>query len=160
MVVDFAGSIDFSKFVHLDHLATSVDSNPVVMLTHQRTGQDQSISTQKKVAIATKQPEKFYFISGEEKRVATKSRSSAHPEAEKIAMDEVISRWESGNPATTPEIYHLLRTKFEPPTKFHQLYLQEGKQASLSQWFSRVLERQHWSITKSKGLSESPCKLD
>ena len=64
-------------------------------------GQTKAFS-QKKVAITTKKPGKFYFSSVEEKRVGTKSRVGAQPEAEEIAMHKVRTRWESGIPATSP----------------------------------------------------------
>ena len=64
-------------------------------------------------------------------------------------MDEVVRRWEIGNPATCPEIYHLLRTKFGADTLFHRTYLEEKKHSSLSQWFSRLLDRNHWTICKT-----------
>ena len=44
-----------------------------------------------------------------------------HPEAERIAMKEVKTRWESGNPVTRPEVYNLLRNSYDPSTSFHKL---------------------------------------
>ena len=93
------------------------------MLVKGKAESQANLSTQKKVAIARKEPDKFYFISGEEKRVSTKSRLGAHPEPEVIAREEVISRWESGNPATSPELYRLLRTKFDSETEFYHSIL-------------------------------------
>ena len=57
-----------------------------------------------------------YYISGSEKRIG-----ASHPEAERIAMKEVKTRWESGNPVTRPEVYNLLRNSYDPSTSFHKL---------------------------------------
>ena len=54
-----------------------------------------------------------YYISGSEKRIGA-SKGATHPEAERIAMKEVKTRWESGNPVTRPEVYNLLRKSYEP----------------------------------------------
>ena len=95
------------------------------MLTQGKSDTQGNITTQKKnVAITTKQQERLYFISAEEKRIETKPRAGAHLDAEKIATDEVVIRWEIGNPATSPEIYHLLQTKFGPDILFHRTYLE------------------------------------
>ena len=109
-----------------------------------------------KVAIARKEPDKFYFISDEEKWVSTTSRLGAHPEAVAIAMEEVISRWGSGNPATSPEVYHLLRTKFDSETEFCRLYFEDKKQAFLSQWFSRLVHRHSWTVRKTTVSQKVP----
>ena len=65
-----------------------------------------------------------------------------------------FARWESGNPS--PEIYHLLRTKFTPGTLFHRLYLEDDKQPSLGQWFSRLLDRHNWTIRKTTVYQKVP----
>ena len=61
MVLDFHGSIDFSKFSHLERLAMNTDTNPVVMLTQGKSESQANVSTQKKVALARKEPEKREF---------------------------------------------------------------------------------------------------
>ena len=61
-----------------------------------------------------------YYISGSEKRIGA-SKGATHPEAERIAMKEVKTRWESGNPVTRPEVYNLLRNSYDPSTSFHKL---------------------------------------
>ena len=126
LYVDFSGIIDFYKFFHLQHLATNTDSNDVVMLTNEK-----STFSQKKIAITTKKPGKFYIISGKENQVAMKSRVGAQLEAEEIAMHEVRTRWQRVIPASSPKKYQLLRTIFPPETKKFQHYLEEGKPSSL-----------------------------
>ena len=157
MVEHFSGSIDFSKFSHYEQLAINTDSRPVVMLTQGKSDTQGNITTQKKLpSPQSSRKEKFYFISAEEKQIATQPRAGVHLDAEKIVMGEVVRRWEIGNPATSPEIYHLLRTKFGPDTLFHHTYLEEKKHSTLSQWFSRLLDRKHWTIRKTTVSQKVP----
>ena len=67
--IQFSGNIDFTAFDHIEKAAITMDPSSVVMLSAGTGPSQGNLSTQKKVVVATKQKQKFYYISGKEVRV-------------------------------------------------------------------------------------------
>ena len=79
-VLDFCGHIDFSRFTHLERSSINLGSD-ITFLSAGKGESQGNYSTQKKVAIAKKNPTKFHFISGTEKKIGG-SKGVLYPEAE------------------------------------------------------------------------------
>ena len=145
----FPGKLD------IDKLKTWKTSATVFTVTAGKNSQKQSISTQNKIAHATAEKGKIQFLKRTAKRIG-KGRNLSFPVPARFVLDEVVGRWERGNPATYHELYLKKSKQFnDDPSHvlFKKRYLGEKKRSKFSTWLKRVLKRAGWTL-RSKTVSQ------
>ena len=122
------GKLDLDKFKTWKPSATLFTG------TAGKNNQKQTISTQKKIALARAEKGKIQFLKKTAKRIG-KGRNLSFPVPARFVVDEVVGRWERGNPPTYQELYLKTSKQFnDDPSHvlFKKRYLGEKKRNKFS----------------------------